>query len=149
MSISVFITLRELRPKYRFAGGFKPHHAHRIFIIPDLYPKRLLHIFFSCTENPRTPSRAAVCSKFMYGADRDVNLAYCAARNNETSFVFATFCTIMRTPHLEGGPTGFQSHLGVGMHKGANPMRFWAHTAEKCALPPGPLVLELACLAPA
>ena len=29
----------------------------------------------------------------------------------------------------------------------ANPMRFWVHTAEKCALPPGPLVLELAYLA--
>jgi hypothetical protein len=28
-------------------------------------------------------------------------------------------------------------------------MRFWTHTAEKCALPPGPLVLEVACLAPA
>jgi hypothetical protein len=26
---------------------------------------------------------------------------------NETAFVFATFCTIMRTPHLGGGPTGF------------------------------------------
>jgi hypothetical protein len=27
-------------------------------------------------------------------------------------------------------------------------MRFWVHTAEKCALPPGPLALALACLAP-
>jgi hypothetical protein len=26
-------------------------------------------------------------------------------------------------------------------------MRFWAQTVEKCALPPRPLVLELACLA--
>ena len=32
---------------------------------------------------------------------------YCAARDNATAFVFATFCTIMRTPHLVGGPTGF------------------------------------------
>jgi hypothetical protein len=28
------------------------------------------------------------------------------------------------------------------------PYKFGVHTAEKCALPPGPLVLELACLAP-
>ena len=44
--------------------------------------------------------------------DRDrLNFAYiyiyCAARNNPRAFVFATFCTIMRTPHLVGGPTGF------------------------------------------
>ena len=51
MSISVFITLRELRPKYRFAGGFKPRHGHRI---PDLYSKRLLRIFYSCTRVLKT-----------------------------------------------------------------------------------------------
>ena len=32
---------------------------------------------------------------------------YCVRRYNETVFVFATFCTIMSTLHLVGGPTGF------------------------------------------
>jgi hypothetical protein len=32
---------------------------------------------------------------------------YCVRRHNGTVFVFATFCTIMSTPHLVGGPTGF------------------------------------------
>ena len=32
---------------------------------------------------------------------------YCAARNKRPVFVFATFCTITRTPHLVGGPTSF------------------------------------------
>ena len=30
-----------------------------------------------------------------------------AGRNKRPVFVFATFCTIMRTSHLVGGPTGF------------------------------------------
>ena len=34
-------------------------------------------------------------------------LIYCAGRNNWQAFVFATFCTITRTPHLVGGPMGF------------------------------------------
>jgi hypothetical protein len=55
MSISLFITLRSLRPKHRFAGGFGSRRSRT----PDLYPKRLLSIFFilffSCIGNPRTP----------------------------------------------------------------------------------------------
>jgi hypothetical protein len=57
MSISLFVTLRSLRPKYRFAGGFNSQAGHQGSRIPDLYSKRLLHIFFCYTENPRTPNR--------------------------------------------------------------------------------------------
>ncbi len=47
----------------------------------------------------------------------DLKYIYCMIRNKRPVFVFATFCTIIHTPHIVGGPTGFYGHLDVGMCK--------------------------------
>ena len=78
----VFITLRSLRPKYRFAGGFKSRGSR----IPYLYPKRLLRIFlyyfFSCTEDPRTPRARRLRTQYI----RNLHTKYIlCAEPDETS----------------------------------------------------------------